>query len=195
MTLPDRVRLPWTFDAAALAAEVARLAEDEWSPHFNTGIYDGEWSLAPLRAPVGGVGSLPGYPDPTATCFADTPLLDRCPAAAAVLASVPATLLSARFLRLGPGARIREHRDHRLGHADGEVRLHVPVTTQPGVELVVAGLAVPMGPGECWYVDVSRPHRAANPGPGARVHLVVDCEVGPELDRVLVDAAESPRIG
>jgi hypothetical protein len=185
VTVPTRVRLPWAADATALAAEVAALPGPAWEPHFNTGIYDGDWSVATLRAPVGGVGSLATYPDPTAEAFAPTPLLERCPAAAAALATVPAELLSARFLRLGPGSRIREHRDHALGHADGEVRLHLPVTEPPGAELVVAGAVVPMAPGEWWYVDVSHPHRAWNPGPGPRVHLVVDAVVGGRLDALL----------
>jgi hypothetical protein len=191
VTMPGHVLLPWTFDAAAMAAEAEALPAEAWTPHFNTGIYDGDWSALALRAPVGGVGSLDTYPDPTATGFADLPVLERCPVTAAALASVPAPLLSARFLRLGAGAEIREHRDHRLGHADGEVRLHVPVTSPPGADLVVDGAVVPMVLGTCWYVDVSRPHRATNPGPGHRIHLVVDAVVVPALDEVLVRAASA----
>ena len=189
MTLPAAVRLPWTFPAAALAAEALAVADDDWEPHFNTGIYAGEWSTATLRAPVGGVGSFAGYPDPTATGFAPTDLLARCPAAAAVLDAVPATLQSARFLRLGPGAEIREHRDHMLGHAHGEARLHVGVTTVPEAELVVDGAVVPVRPGECWYIDASRRHGARNPGQGSRIHLVIDCIVGADLDAALRSAA------
>jgi mannose-6-phosphate isomerase-like protein (cupin superfamily) len=184
--LPAAVRLPWTFPAGDLAREVAAI--EDWEPHFNTGIYGGDWSTATLRAPVGGIGSFAGYPDPTATGFAGTALLDRCPAAGAVLDAIPATLLSARFLRLGPGSEIREHRDHMLGHAHGEARLHVGVTASPEAELVVDGAVVPIAPGECWYIDASRPHRARNPGQVSRIHLVVDCEVGPELDARLRSA-------
>lgn len=183
--VPGAVRLPWTFPADDLAAEVLALDTDAWEPHFNTGIYAGEWSTATLRAAVGGVGSFAGYPDPTATGFAATELLARCPATAAVLAALPAELQSARFLRLGPGAEIREHRDHMLGHAHGEVRLHIGVTTVPEAELVVDGSVVPVLPGECWYVDASRRHSARNPGRASRVHLVVDCHLGEELDRAI----------
>jgi hypothetical protein len=186
--LPASVRLPWAFPAEDLAREVLALDETAWEPHFNTGIYAGEWSTATLRAPVGGTGAFAGYPDPTATGFAATDLMERCPAAAAVLAAVPATLLSARFLRLGPGAEIREHRDHMLGHAHGEVRLHVGVTTAEGAELVVDGTVVPIAPGQCWYIDASRPHSARNPGAVSRIHLVVDCEVGADLDAALWSA-------
>ncbi len=180
--VPAAVRLPWTFPAAALAAEARALDTADWEPHFNTGGYDGDWSTATLRAPADGVGSVPGYPDPTATSFVATALLDRCPTAAAVLAALPGRVRSARFLRLGPGAEVHEHRDHELGHAFGEVRLHVGVTTTDGAGLVVAGEAVAVAPGECWYVDTSRPHAARNPGPGDRIHLVVDVEVDATLD-------------
>ncbi|HEX7133729.1 MAG TPA: aspartyl/asparaginyl beta-hydroxylase domain-containing protein [Iamia sp.] len=187
--VPAAVRLPWTFPAEDLAREVLALDETAWEPHFNTGIYAGDWSTATLRAPVGGVGSLAGYPDPTATGFAATDLLDRCPAAAAVLDTVPATLLSARFLRLGPGSEIREHRDHMLGHAHGEVRLHVGVITVPEAELRVDGAVVPVAPGECWYIDASCRHAARNTGQAFRVHLVIDCVVSTRLDAALRSAA------
>jgi mannose-6-phosphate isomerase-like protein (cupin superfamily) len=187
--LPAAIRLPWTFPADDLAREALAVEEAGWEAHFNTGIYGGDWSIATLRAAVGGVGSLASYPDPSATGFAPTALLGRCPATAAVLDAVPATLLSARFLRLGPGSEIREHRDHMLGHAYGEARLHVGVTTTEEAELTVDGAVVPVRPGECWYIDASRRHSARNPGRGSRIHLVVDCEVGPDLDAVLRSAA------
>lgn len=200
MSLPAAVRLPWTFPAEELAREVRAIDDRDdgdgadrrvgtgWEPHFNTGIYAGEWSTATLRAPVGGVGSFAGYPDPTATGFAPTELLARCPTTAAVLDAIPATLQSARFLRLGPGSEIREHRDPGLGHAHGEARLHVGITTAPEAELVVDGVTLAIRPGECWYIDASRRHSARNPGPGARVHLVVDCDVSAALDAALRSA-------
>ncbi len=187
--LPAAVRLPWTFPAAALARDALALGPEDWQPHYNTTIYRGGWDTATLRAPVGGVGSFASFPDPSATGYAPTALVDRCPALAAVLAAIPAELQSARLLRLGPGADIREHRDPDLGHAYGEARLHVGVVAAERAELVVEGVAVPVAPGECWYIDASRRHRAANPGDGWRIHLVVDCLVGPDLDAALWAAA------
>lgn len=190
--VPDRVRLPLAVDHAALAGEALALPGDAWVPHFNTGIYDGDWSGVALRAAADGPLAL--YPDPASTGFVDTEALAACPATAAVLARIPAPLLSARFLRLGAGSTIRTHRDHRLGHADGEVRLHVPVVGSVAAELVLDGRPVPMAPGEVWYLDVNRPHQARNPGPGPRIHLVVDCVVSPGLD-VLLGAAPAGRHG
>jgi mannose-6-phosphate isomerase-like protein (cupin superfamily) len=183
---PDRVQLPFQFDAATLPSDARRLDESAWERHFNTGYYEGDWSGVALRS-TGGRISL--YPDPTSTAYADTPLLAHCPAVRAVLATLRCPVTSVRFLRLGAGARVREHTDYKLGFEDGEVRLHIPVVTGPGVEFVLDGRELAMEPGECWYVDVNRPHRVANPGPLTRIHLVIDCVVDPWLHDVLVRAA------
>ena len=69
------------------------------------------------------------------------------------------------------------HSDFALGYEDGEVRLHVPITTNPGARFRHNGAELSMRPGECWYVNVNRPHAVANDGEADRVHLVVDCLV------------------
>jgi hypothetical protein len=89
-------------------------------------------------------------------------------------------------LRLGPSSSIKEHSDPDLGWDLGEVRLHVPVTTSPGVEFVVGGVVAHMREGECWYHDFSLPHRVENRGATARVHLVIDCVLNPWLRELLV---------
>lgn len=186
--VPDRLLLPLRFDAAALQADLARFGPEHWVRHFNTQQFEGEWSGVAFRSVGGREGQL--YPDPASTeGYADTPALARCPAVAAALAQLQCPLLSARFLKLTPGARIREHRDHRLGFADGEVRLHIPVRTHPGVAFFLAGQRVPMQQGECWYLDLNLPHRVENPGPDERVHLVVDCQVNGWLRALLLEAA------
>jgi hypothetical protein len=189
-TIADRVRLPVRVDVAALRADVDALPGAAWLPHFNTGIYTHDWSGVALRA-VGGSVSL--YPDPGANVtFADTDLLSRCPGVRAALAQFACPLQAVRLLRLGPGASIREHRDHRLSFEDGEVRLHVPITTSPDAEFVLAGTAVPMAAGECWYLDLTRPHRAHNRGAAPRVHLVIDAIVTDWLTGLLRSAPSVP---
>lgn len=173
---PPSVRLPLQCDPEALQADVDGLAPADWIPHFNTRYYEGDWSGAALRA-VGGVADRL-YPDPTAgDRFADTPVLARCPNTRAALAAFRCPLLAVRFLRLGPGSRIREHTDYNLSVDDGEVRIHVPVTTNPGVEFHLDGAPIEMVPGEAWYLDLNLRHAVVNAGPVPRVHLVVDCVV------------------
>jgi hypothetical protein len=84
-------------------------------------------------------------------------------------------LTAVRLLGLGPGAAILEHSDYKLGYDDGAVRLHVPIVTAPEVEFFLDGVPVVMGPGECWYLNLNLPHRAANHSLRRRIHLVVDC--------------------
>ena len=173
---PDRVRLPLRFDMTALARDALGLEASAWLPHFNTSYYQGDWSGAALRAVGGRSDTI--YPDPASTLpWLDTPLLAQCPAIAAALDQLECEKTSVRLLRLGPGASVREHRDHALGYEDGECRLHVPVVHGPGAEFVLAGTPVVMGDGECWYVNVNKPHSVANSGDPARIHLVVDVVV------------------
>jgi hypothetical protein len=170
---------------------VARLDPGDWVPHFNSGVYDGDWSGVALRS----VGGAPDqiYPDPTAQGrFAPTEILARCPRLAGAIGCFECELQAARLLRLGPGARIREHRDYKLGYDDGEVRLHVPVTTNPGVEFRLQGRCVGMAPGEAWYLDLNLPHSVTNEGADARVHLVVDCEVNGWLEAMLLAGTSAP---
>jgi len=86
---------------------------------------------------------------------------------------------------LAPGPSIGEHRDYRLGHADGEVRLHVPITASPEVDFRLDGSRVQMRAGEAWYLDLNRPHSVANRGATDRVNLGVDCVVNDWLDEML----------
>ena len=169
-------RLPWAFDVPAMQADLDALVPDEWQVHFNTDYHDGGWSGLALVSSDGNATRLHAEPG-QAGVGQPTPLHARCPALAAALARFPFMIESARLLRLGPGAHIREHRDHGIGLEAGSVRLHVPIRTAPGVEFYVDGVRLPMGAGECWYVDFGLPHRVQNRGTQERVHLVVDCRV------------------
>jgi mannose-6-phosphate isomerase-like protein (cupin superfamily) len=192
MSLPGALRLPLRFDVDPLLADLARLRPADWLPHFNTAYYEGDWSGVPLRSVGGRADRL--YPDPAAEDpYADTEVLARCPAHISVLSQLRCELTAVRLLRLGPGASVREHRDYRLGFEDGEVRLHVPVTTTADAEFVLDGKSRDLRPGDCWYVNVNRPHRVANRGEQPRVHLVVDCVVNPWLRELMYDAARSDR--
>jgi len=170
------LKLPFTFDAKRLQAELDQIQPDEWVNHFNTSIYEGDWSGVALRSVGGAAQKL--YPDPTATGqFANTEILGRCPYYQTVLATFRCPLTSVRLLRLKAGSSIREHRDYRLGYEDGEVRLHIPVVTNPAVAFFLQGERVWMQAGECWYLNVNLKHRVDNQSTTDRIHLVIDCVV------------------
>jgi hypothetical protein len=169
-------QFPFHFDPIRLKAELERIQPEEWTPHFNTNIYEGEWSGVALRSIAGRTLQL--YPDPTATgSFADTELLARCPYYQEVLATFHCPLTSVRLLKLKARSNIREHRDYKLGFEDGEMRVHVPVVTNPAIAFFVNGERVLMQEAETWYVNVNLPHRVENESDTDRIHLVIDCVV------------------
>jgi aspartyl/asparaginyl beta-hydroxylase (cupin superfamily) len=106
-----------------------------------------------------------------------------------VLAAFHCELQAVRFLRLKAGSVIKQHTDLNLGYEDGEVRLHIPVETNPAVEFVLGGKRIDMQPGEVWYHNFNLPHSVANKGDHDRIHLVVDCFLNDWL-RELILAAE-----
>jgi hypothetical protein len=183
------LKLALTFEPAGLQSDLRGILAGEFIPHFNKGYYEGDWSVVPLRSIGGRADHI--YPDPTNTHkFADTPLLDRCPHVRAALAAFRCDLQAVRFLRLKAGSVVKEHTDYNLGYEDGEVRLHIPVVTNPAVEFVLGGKRIAMNPGEVWYHNFNLPHRVANKGDSDRIHLVLDCFLNDWL-RDLILAAES----
>lgn len=168
------LKLPFVFDSDLLKKDLRRFAPADWIPHFNAHIYEGDWSGIAFRAPKGAAVQL--YPDPAARDgYADTEMLTRCVYVPEVLSAFKCELESARFLRLGAGSNIREHRDYALGYEDGFVRVHIPVQTNSQVDFFLDGQRVEMSEGEAWYLNFNLKHRVENKSSSDRVHLVVDC--------------------
>ncbi|MES2338938.1 MAG: aspartyl/asparaginyl beta-hydroxylase domain-containing protein [Pseudomonadota bacterium] len=183
--VPDRVRLPMTFDPAVLAADLDTLTHVDWTPHVVRQNFRGDWSVLPLRAPVGETHPIRMAVPTPAEHWCDTALLDHAPACRAVLATLRCPLHSVRLMRLSAGSAILEHRDPDLSADDGFARLHVPIVTNPGVRFLVNGTPVPMAAGETWYVRLSDPHAVTNDGTTDRIHLVIDAVVNPWLRALL----------
>ncbi|MBB4817412.1 hypothetical protein HNP29_000769 [Pseudomonas alcaligenes] len=169
--LPICSQLPLAIELPPLLAALARVPGTAWQHHFNTGYYDGDWSGVALVAAEDAhlpLASGLGAPRRTDWWQGEAAWED-------LLGLFGESVRSARLLRLGAGARIHEHRDYDLGQPGADLRLHVPLLSPPEVEFLVEGLRVPMQPGQCWFIDLSRPHRVDNYGTSERVHLVLDC--------------------
>jgi len=178
MQCPDRLQLPLSFDPEHLAADLDRLSETPWIAHFVKQNYQGNWSVIPLRATAGARHPVQMiYSDPTATAFADTPMLAECAYLRTVLASFACPLQTVRLMRLTPGSIIKEHTDHDLCFEQGNVRLHIPVVTNEAVDFELNRRRVIMEAGSCWYLRLADPHRVANHGDTDRIHLVIDAKV------------------
>ena len=192
MPLPDRLRLPFTFDAALMARDLESLKAVGWTEHFVKQNYDGDWSVIPLRGQAGATHPVMMiYADPTATEFEDTPMLKRCPYFRAVLDTFKCPLQAVRLMRLSPGSRIKEHNDHELSVEEGTLRIHIPVVTNPNVEFYLNRSRVIMEAGSAWYLRLSDPHSVTNNGASDRVHLVIDALVNDWIKDVLAQAARS----
>lgn len=81
--------------------------------------------------------------------------------------------------------------DPDQGLAVGKLaRFHFPIITNDQVKFTVWDLenkpnTVNMKVGDCWVLDVRKPHAAINGGKDDRIHLVVDLIVTPEITKLL----------
>jgi len=195
MQLPDRLRLPFTFDPDLLARDLRGLGAVGWTRHFVQQNYDGDWSVIPLRGPAGAKHPVTMiYSDPTCSDFADTPMLAACPYFRQVLDTFQAPLGAVRLMRLTPDSVIKQHTDMDLSFEDGTVRIHVPVVTNAGVEFYLNRSRVVLDAGSAWYLRLSDPHSVANRGTADRVHMVIDAEVNRWVADILKATTEARNV-
>jgi len=188
---PDRLRLPFEFDAARLGEDMRRFSSETWRRHFIRQNYDGDWSIIPLRAAAGETHPVRMIAAPQDTVdFVDTALMDACPYIRDDVVSVfRSRLRGVRLMRLTPGSVIKEHIDTELSFEDGSVRLHIPVITNDAVDFRLNGTRVVMEAGSCWYLRLSDPHSVTNRGAEDRVHLVIDAEADNWIAEIFERAA------
>lgn len=172
----DKLKLPFLFDAPRMQKEVNAFPPDAWVPHFNKGYYSGEWSAIPLRSVGGDPRRI--FPDPAGTAkYEDTEHLLNTVYLKEIVNHFQCEKIDVRLLKLNAGSIIKEHKDFGLGFEDGEVRLHIPVTTNPQLEFYLNKERVIMQEGECWFLNFNCPHSVSNQGATHRIHLVLDCKI------------------
>jgi hypothetical protein len=185
-TFADRVRLPFAFDGDRLRADLDIVVGETWVDHFVKQNYEGDWSVLPLRYAAGATHPiLKAYSSPTATVFEDGPLFGRAPYFREVVARFECPVQAVRLMRLTPGSRIKEHKDHDLAAEWGAARVHIPITTNADVEFLLNREPVAMLPGSVWYLRLADPHSVYNGGMTDRVHLVIDCTANDWLVEIL----------
>lgn len=190
---PDRLRLPLDFDPERLEADMAALSAG-WIEHFVPQNYDGDWSAIPLRGPAGASHPIQMInPRPGCTEFTDAPALAASPYFRAVLRNFACPLQTVRLMRLTPGSRIKEHRDHELAFEEGSVRIHIPVRTNAEVDFRLNGTRCAMPAGSAWYLRLSDPHSVTNRGASDRVHMVIDATVNGWMEALFERAAGQDR--
>ena len=185
MRLPTEfLQLPLTFDADALAAEIATLPETAWRAHPQG--HAGNSAL-PLVARGGDPAD-----DGVAGAMAPTPHLQRLPYLRQVLASFAAPLGRTRLMRLDGNAEATAHCDVNYYWQD-RYRVHVPILTTPRVHFLCGDAQTNMRAGECWIFDTTLRHNVLNPEPTRRIHLVADT-VGSARFAQLIAQARDPRM-
>ncbi|MBS0320720.1 MAG: sulfotransferase [Proteobacteria bacterium] len=158
-------KLPLTFDADRLAAEVNQFTESEWRPHPQG--HAGNWAL-----PYVARGGNPDD-DGVAGPMRPTPFLARCPYVAQVMHALASPIGRSRLMRLDGQAEATLHVDTNY-YWQQRVRVHVPVVTFPEVEFQCGDASTRMAAGECWVFDTWRLHNVLNRTPKRRIHLVID---------------------
>ena len=178
---PPMARLRLRSDSRRLVEALSQFRPESWSRQrsISHGAYQsggGGWTVLPLRTPGGDPNRTDaGYPG--RENFSDTSFVGLLPEFATLLHSLPGSVRGARVLALHPGTRVEEHRDDLIGFPYGQLRLHVPISTNSQAWMVIDGHRAVWEPGQLWYCDFSRSHFVENLGNTVRTHLVADCVI------------------
>ena len=114
-----------------------------------------------------------------------TELLLQLPATRRLLDSLSLDIFWARIARLEPNSFLWEHVDYTEFEDKNRLRLHIPVSTNEGAEIVFADFAVHMTQGVLWMLNPKDIHGAVNRGHTSRLHLILDCRVNDRLSSLL----------
>lgn len=164
------LQLPISFDADALAAEIAALSESAWRPHPQGFVGN---SAIPLVARDGDPSS-----DAVSGPMRPTPQLMACPSLMQTMAAIGGVWGRSRLMRLSGNAEVQSHVDVDYYWRE-HIRVHVPIVTQPEVRFECGNAALNMAAGECWLFDTWSRHRVLNSAERSRIHLVADTVGGP----------------
>ena len=166
------VQLPVTFDAAALAEEVASIDDRHWRARA-IGV-TGNSALTLVTTD--------GDPDndDLAGAMRPTPYLRQCPRIMQVMDALGATWGRSRLMKLYGQAEGSAHVDTNYYWRE-RMRVHVPIVTSPDVRFQCGEGEVNMRPGEVWIFDTWRRHRVVNGATTERIHLVLDTVGGAKL--------------
>jgi hypothetical protein len=111
-----------------------------------------------------------------------TDLLETLPSVGKFIRSLGVEVFCARLALLKPNSFLWEHVDYGEVARTNVARLHLPIRTNPDSSLVFARSRVHLQAGYLWMVNPRQVHGAANLGHTARLHLILDCNIGDSLN-------------
>lgn len=171
----DRVQLPFHFNVAQMLAETKALATEQFE----------YYKVIQLRAPAHLVDtSLPfpppaeDYADGSWTDWLNTEALEKSSYLKSIIESFQekTTVTLVRLLRLAPHSTVKEHTDPTLGLEveKSVIRLTIPILNNDNMVFNLNKTPVNMKPGECWYLDLTKPHEVLNNVDEERINLTID---------------------
>jgi len=186
--ITKNLQLPFQFDIKKLQEELAVMLKSDWTPHFNTGGYTGNWNSIALYAQNGDTANIYAMSNSDVP-ITETPILKNAQYFKEVIQTFKTKLLSVRLLKLEVGAYIKPHRDYNCGYEDDIFRIHIPIITNPKVNFILDEERLEMREGQCWYTNVNYTHSVANNGTSDRIHLVIDGERNAWSDKLFFSLA------
>jgi hypothetical protein len=182
-------RLELRFDPEWLREDLRRVTECyALEPHFRR--RDADWEGIGLVAP----GGDPRRDRKRGAACEKTEVLRIAPYLEKIIDSFACEKQRVRLMRLAPAGSVAWHYDWDECLDYGNARLHVPIQTNARAEAQISHLDYRWQPGECWYGDFSFPHRLANRGDSARVHLVIDVVRNAFVDGLLAESLAEPPV-
>ena len=183
-------KLPITlpFIQADIDRELSFIQDEQWVKHVNHDVYQGNWSVIPLRTLKQNEKAHPilqSYQIEGKGEWVDLPILQLLPNVGAILSALELNFRAIRLMKLAGGAQILSHRDQGLCIEKGEARLHIPLQTNAQLEFISHGKLLDMQAGELWYINADQQHSVTNKGGEDRINLVVDCFVDNKLMSLL----------
>jgi len=175
LKVKDRIQLPLKFDVEKLQEETKILASEQFE----------YYKVIQLRAPAHLVDtSLPfpppaeDYADGSWTDWLNTNALENSPYIKSIIKTFQekTTVTLVRLLRLAPNSVVQEHTDPTLGLEieKSVIRLTIPIFNPKNMVFNLNKTPVNMKPGECWYLDLTKPHEIINNVDEERINLTID---------------------
>ena len=174
-TIKDRIQIPFNFNVHKMLTESKALALEQFE----------YYKVIQLRAPAHLVDTTLPFPPPADdyadgswTDWLNTPELDKSPYLKSVIETFQehTTVTLVRLLKLAPNSVVKEHTDPTLG-LDVEksvIRLTIPILNNDEMVFNLNKKPVNMKPGECWYLDLTKPHEVINNVNEERINLTID---------------------
>lgn len=170
------------FDPVEVERELSKVVAYPWTEHPGQRYHDHAWFCMCLYSAGGesdGVLTKDGS-------FDATVIFQETEAFSPFIDAIACTKKRIRIMKLLAHSRIGIHTDDDPEYYKDTVKIHVPVRTNPRVVFTVGDAVFHMAPGECWYINTDMPHGVVNEGDTDRVHLIMDCVVNPELERMIL---------